>query len=127
MADNNNQNQGKGGNNQKAVPGASVTMNVVPTDLSGPTLAGMFTLGVAFLAGLVVMNKSHGFISKRIFGVKPGEKPAIDMNPGTIVNFVKGGTVPDSGLKFIAKETFGQLSPEGQKNFLEFAQKQLAE
>lgn len=123
MADNNNQQ--KGGNQQKAAPGINVSMGVNPSDLTPRTLSGMFSIGAAALLGLVFLNKAHGFISRRIFGVKPDDKPALEMNPGAVVNYVKSGTVNDSSLKFIVKEAFGQMTDDAKKNVAEFAQKQL--
>lgn len=129
MADNNQQQQQKGGGNnqQKATPGIQVSMGVSPNDLSKPTLSGMFTIGAAALIGLVFINKAQGFISRRIFGVSPDDKPAIQMNPNSVVQYAKGGECTDSSLKYMAKEIFGALSEEGKKNILEFAQKQLSE
>lgn len=124
MADNNN-NQQKGGNQQKAAPGINVSMGVSPSDLTPRTLSGMFSIGAAALLGLVFLNKAHGLISRRIFGVKPDDKPAIEMNPGTVVNYVKSGAVNDSSLKFIVKEAFGQMTDDAKKNVAEFTQKQL--
>ncbi len=124
MADNNNQQ--KGGNQQKAAPGINVSMGVNPNDLTPRTLSGMFSIGAAALLGLVFLNKAHGLISRRIFGVKPDDKPAIEMNPGAVVNYVKSGTVNDSSLKFIVKEAFGQMTDDAKKNVVEFAQKQLS-
>lgn len=124
MADNNNQQ--KGGNQQKATPGINVSMGVNPNDLTPRTLSGMFSIGAAALLGLVFLNKAHGLISRRIFGVKPDDKPAIEMNPGAVVNYVKSGTVNDSSLKFIVKEAFGQMTDDAKKNVVEFAQKQLS-
>lgn len=123
MADNNNQQ--KGGNQQKAVPGIGVNMSVSPSDLTPRTLSGMFSIGAAALLGLVFLNKAHGFLSKHLFGVKPDDKPAIDMNPGAVVNYVKSGAVNDSSLKFIVKEAFGQMTDDAKKNVAEFTQKQL--
>lgn len=128
MADNNQQQQKGGGNNQqKASPGIQVAMGVSPSDLSKTTLSGMFTVGAAALLGLVFINKAHGLISRRIFGVSPDDKPVIQMNPNTVVQYVKGGECTDSSLKFMAKEIFGAMSNDGKKNLLEFAQKQLSE
>lgn len=123
MADNNNQQ--KGGNQQKAAPGINVSMGVNPSDLTPRTLSSMFSIGAAALLGLVFLSKAHGFISRRIFGVKSDDKPAIEMNPGAVVNYVKSGTVNDSSLKFIVKEAFGQMTDDAKKNVAEFAQKQL--
>lgn len=124
MADNNN-NQQKGGNQQKATPGINVSMGVNPSDLTPRTLSGMFSIGAAALLGLVFLNKAHGLISRRIFGVKPDDKPAIEMNPGTVVNYVKSGSLNDSNLKYLVKEAFGQMTDDAKKNVAEFAQKQL--
>lgn len=129
MADNNQQQQQKGGGNnqQKATPGIQVSMGVSPSDLSKPTLSGMFTIGAAAMLGLVFINKAQGFISRRIFGMSPDDKPAIQMNPNTVVQYAKGGECSDSSLKYMAKEIFGAMSDDGKKNLLEFAQKQLSE
>ena len=124
MADNNN-NQQKGGNQQKAATGINVSMGVSPSDLTPRTLSGMFSIGAAALLGLVFLNKAHSFISRRVFGVKPDDKPAIEMNPGAVVNYVKSGAVNDSSLKFIVKEAFGQMTDDAKKNVAEFTQKQL--
>lgn len=123
MADNNNQQ--KGGNQQKATPGINVSMGVNPSDLTPRTLSGMFSIGAAALLGLVFLNKAHGLISRRIFGVKPDDKPAIEMNPGTVVNYVKSGSLNDSNLKYLVKEAFGQMTDDAKKNVAEYAQKQL--
>lgn len=126
MADNNN-NQQKGGNQQKATPGINVSMGVNPSDLTPRTLSGMFSIGAAALLGLVFLNKAHGLISRRIFGVKPDDKPAIEMNPGTVVNYVKSGSLNDSNLKYLVKEAIGQMTDDAKKNVVEFAQKQLTD
>lgn len=124
MADNNN-NQQKGGNQQKVAPGIGVNMNVSPSDLTPRTLSGMFSIGVAALGGILILSKAHGFLSKHLFGVKPDDKPAIEMNPGTVVNYVKSGSLNDSNLKYLVKEAFGQMTDDAKKNVTEFAQKQL--
>lgn len=124
MADNNNQQ--KGGNQQKAAPGIGVNMNVSPSDLTPRTLSGMFSIGVAALGGILILSKAHGFLSKHLFGVKPDDKPAIEMNPGTVVNYVKSGSLNDSNLKYLVKEAFGQMTDDAKKNVAEFAQKQLS-
>lgn len=123
MADNNNQQ--KGGNQQKAAPGINVSMGVNPSDLTPRTLSGMFSIGAAALLGLVFLNKAHGFISRRIFGVKPDDKPAIEMNPGTVVSYMKSGAATDSNLKHIAKEAFGQMTNDAKKSMAEFLQREL--
>lgn len=123
MADNNNQQ--KGGNQQKAAPGIGVNMNVSPNDLTPRTLSGMFSIGVAALGGILILSKAHGFLSKHLFGVKPDDKPAIEMNPGTVVNYVKSGSLNDSNLKYLVKEAIGQMTDDAKKNVAEFAQKQL--
>lgn len=123
MADNNNQQ--KGGNQQKAAPGIGVNMNVSPNDLTPRTLSGMFSIGVAALGGILILSKAHGFLSKHLFGVKPDDKPAIEMNPGTVVNYVKSGSLNDSNLKYLVKEAIGQMTDDAKKNVVEFAQKQL--
>ena len=95
MADNNN-NQQKGGNQQKAAPGINVSMGVSPSDLTPRTLSGMFSIGVAALGGILILSKAHGFLSKHLFFFKSYYKPAIEMNPGTVVNYVKSGSLNDS-------------------------------
>lgn len=124
MADNNN-NQQKGGNQQKAAPGINVSMGVSPNDLTPRTLSGMFSIGVAALGGILILSKAHGFLSKHLFGVKPDDKPAIEMNPGTMVSYVKSGFMNDSNLKYLVKEAFGQMTDDAKKNVAEFTQKQL--
>lgn len=123
MADNNNQQ--KGGNQQKAAPGINVSMGVSPSDLTPRTLSGMFSIGVAALGGILILSKAHGFLSKHLFGVKPDDKPAIEMNPGTVVNYMKSGAATDSNLKHIAKEAFGQMTNDAKKSMAEFFQREL--
>ena len=100
-------------------------MGVSPNDFSGETLSRYFTMGLAALAGLFIINKVHGTVSKRIFGVKPEDKPAITMTPNTIVSHIKSGAVPEGGMKFIAKEALSALSDEGKKNLAQFLSDQL--
>lgn len=126
MADNNQQQQQQKVQQQgKQTNGVSIALGVSPTDFSGDTLSRYFTIGVAALAGLFIINKVHGPIAKRLFGVKPEDKPAIQMNPGTIVDHLKSGAVPEGGMKFIAKEAVSALSDDGKKNLVEFLSKQL--
>lgn len=130
MADNNpqqqQQQQQKGQQQGKQQTGVSIALGVSPSDFSGDTLSRYFTIGLAALAGLVLINKVHGPISRRLFGVKPGEVPTpVQMNPNTIVQHIKSGTVPEGGIKHIAKEAVSALSDEGKKNLVEFLSKQL--
>lgn len=128
MADNNNnqqqQNQ-KGQQQGKQQNGVSISMGVNPSDFSGDTLSRYFTIGLASLAGLFIINKVHGTVAKRIFGVKPGDTPPVQMNPNTIVSHIKSGAVPEGGMKFIAKEALSALSDEGKKNLAKFLNDQL--
>lgn len=126
MADNNNQQQqNQKGQQGKQQNGVSISMGVSPSDFSGETLSRYFTMGLAALAGLFIINKVHGTVSKRIFGVKPEDKPAITMNPGAIVNHIKSGAEKEGGLQYIAKEAMSALSEEGKRNLAKLLNEQL--
>lgn len=124
MAGNDQQQQNqKSGNQQKAIDGIQLGLNIGTGDLSKDRMSNVFIIGLMGILGAFGIAHLASPIKQYLFGIEnPNIKAPIKF--GDVLEKLKGGDTKDSERKWAMKEAFGVLPEAEQKAMVEWFNKQ---